>query len=627
MDLFRARTDETIDEGGKNLSAKEMKERQRVLTLLIAGVFAFLSIQLFNLQVVKGEYYRTLSTQNHLRITPIPAPRGDILDRNGKCLVTSKPAFSVFYWYLDETKAKDTLPRLAAILGMDLSELEKKVAKYSGRYFEPIPIAKDITETQYVAIAEDIPNLPGVFIEPQPIRYYPEGELLSPVLGYVGEITESQLSSPRWKGYKMGDIVGQEGIESYYQDFLRGKDGGYQVEVDYRGRPTGNVGPGIEPEPGKSLLLELDLDLQKATEEALRRALEASPKAKGASAVVLDVHTGGVLAMASVPGFDPNKLVRGITQAELNEKLEKGQWRFANMAIAGLYPPGSAFKIVTAIAALAEGKTDPSERIFDPGYHPVAPSLVCHKRSGHGWVNIEEALGVSCNVYFYEMGRRLGVDAIAKYASALGLGEKTGIDLYGENYGTVPTTQWKQKAYSEGRVVQPEFLLAEHMMAAMGQVFHLDTPIQMASVVQAIANDGVRMKPRLVGAILDPEGNLVQEFKPEVRGTLEVAPQVLTSVKSGMLKVTSEKDGTAYWCFYDLPYQVAGKTGTAQNPLGEDHAWFVGFAPYDQPQIAFAVVVEQGGSGSVVAAPVGRAIVEAYVSPKAVQPENVSSEQ
>ena len=612
-------TRDIFEERAQNLSQGELKKRKRTFTCIIAAVFVILAAQLFNLQVIQGERYRKLSQENYLRITPIPAPRGDILDRNGKTLVTSRPAFSVFYWYLDKEKAESTLPRLAGILGLDLGEIQKKVQQYSGRYFEPIPIAKDITPEQYTAIVEDAPDLPGVFIEPQPIRYYPEGELASPVLGYVGEITDSQLKSERYKDYKMGDIIGQQGLESYYEDVLRGKDGGYQVEVDYRGRPTGNVGPGIDPEPGKNVVLELDVDLQKAAEEALVKALKTSPKAKGAAAVVLDVKTGGVLVMASLPGFDPNKLVTGITQSELNQKIQSGQWRFANLATTGLYPPGSSFKIITAIAALAEGKVDPKEKIFDPGYHPMAPTLVCHKRGGHGYVDLEEALAVSCNVYFYEMGRRLGVDTLAKYAKLLGLGEKTGIDLYGENYGTVPSTEWKKKAYSENRVAQPEFLLSEHMMAAMGQVFHMDTPIQMASVVQAIANDGVRMKPRLARKIVDSQGNTVKEFAPEVSGTLGVSPDILETVKRGMLRVTSDKIGTAYWAFYDFPVKVAGKTGTAQNPLGEDHAWFVGFAPYDKPEIALAVVVDQGGSGSAVAAPVARAIFEAYFLSKSSQ--------
>jgi len=600
-----------IKERAHNLPPKTLEQRREVFLAIIIVVFSLLTIQLFNLQVVKGKRYRELSEQNYLRITPKPAPRGDIIDRNGKILVTSRPAFCVFYWYLDKDRADKTLPRLAKILGIDVSDIEKRLVQYAGRYFEPIPIAKDITPQQYTAIVEDSPNLPGVFIEPQPIRYYPEGELASPTLGYVGEITKSQLSDPRWENYKMGDIVGQEGLEAYYEDILRGKNGGYQVEVDNRGRPTGNVGPGIEPEPGKTLQLEIDLRIQKATEDALVQTLKQRPKAKGAAAVVLDVKTGGVLAIASVPGFDANRLVTGISQKELNEKIREGQWRFVNLAISGLYPPGSTFKVVTAIAALAEGKTTPSERIFDLGYHPMAPTLVCHERGGHGYVNLEEALKVSCNVYFYEMGRRLGVDALAKYACALGLGEKTGIDLFGESYGTVPSTAWKKKAYAEGRVSQPEVLLSEHMMAAMGQVFHLDTPLQMASVMQAIANDGVRMKPRLATRVLDSKGNVISEFEPKIAGVLEVAPEVLSVVKKGMLKVTSERKGTAYWAFHDLPIKVAGKTGTAQNPLGEDHAWFIGFAPYENPEIAVAVVVDQGGSGSAVAAPVARAIVEA----------------
>ncbi|MGI6618593.1 MAG: penicillin-binding protein 2 [Bacillota bacterium] len=597
-----------------NLPARELKRIRDFVLIVIITCFAIIIAQLFNLQIIQGEKYRALSENNYMRITPIPAPRGEVFDRNGEVLVTSRPAFTVFYWYLDESEAATTLPRLAEILGMDLAEVEEKVKRYEGRYFEPVPIARDIPPETYTKIVEDAPNLPGVFIDPQPIRYYPHYDLLSTTLGYVGEITQAQLDDPRWEGYKMGSIVGQQGLELHYEDILKGKNGGYQVEVDYRGRPTGNVGPGIEPQPGKSLQLEIDLELQKAVEDALKSTLEKNPDAQGASVVVLDVKTGGVLAIASVPGFDPNRLISGISAKDLNQKITSGEWRFANLATTGLYPPGSAFKIVTAVAALAEGKTDPDEEIFDPGYHPSAPTLVCHRRGGHGYVNLERALEVSCNTYFYEMGRRLGVDTLAEYCRALGLGMKTGIDLGGENYGTVPSTEWKAKAYGEGRVAQPEFLFSEHMMVAMGQAFHLYTPIQMASVTQAIANGGVRMRPRLVSKVLDSEHNVVEEFLPEVAGELNVDPGVFDIVKAGMLRVTNEPGGTAYWIFHDCPIKVCGKTGTAQNPLGDDHAWFVGFGPYENPEIALAVVVDQGGSGSGVAAPIARQIFDAYLA-------------
>lgn len=596
----------------QNLSPKDMKSRHDVSLLLILGVSVILLFQLFNLQIVSGERYRTLSEENYMRITPIQAPRGNITDRNGEILVTSRPSYSVYYWYLDKAKADETLPRLSIILDLNPEDVQKKIELYQGRYYEPVPIAKDITPEEYTAIVEDAPNLPGVFTEPEPIRYYPAGDLASTMLGYVAEITGTQLADPRYASYKIGNVVGQQGVEDYYQDVLRGTAGGYQVEVDYRGRPTGNVGPGTDPEPGHDLQLNLDSGLQKATEEALKKAMKEHPTAKSAIAVVLDVKTGGVLAMASVPGFDPNRLVTGISQAELTRLLETREWQFSNLATTGYYPPGSTYKIVTAIAALAEGKTTASEKFFDPGYHPSVKSLPCSKRDGHGAVNIVEALQVSCNTYFYEMGRRLGMDTMAKYARLLGLGEKTGVDLFYESYGTVPSSEWKRTAYAEGRVAEPEILYAENMMAAMGQVFHLDTPIQMASVVQAIANNGVRMRPQIANKVLDPQGNVIQEFAPEVISTLDVDASVLETVRRGMYSVTSLPGGTAYWTFYDLPVTVAGKTGTAENPLGENHAWFVGFGPFENPEIAMAVIVDRGGGGSAVAAPVARAIFDRY---------------
>ncbi len=598
---------------GQNLPWAEMKSRRDTFIVIFALVFALLIGQLVNLQVVQGENYRKISMENYTRITPIAAPRGNIIDKDGRILVTTRPSFSVYYWFLDADKANETLPRLCDILDIDLAKVEATVDKYSGRYFEPIPIARDISTDQYVAIVEDAPGLPGVFIESEPIRFYPNGSLASLVLGYASEITGEQLGDPGWDGYKMGDTVGQQGLERFYESTLRGNKGGYQVEVDHRGRPTGNVGPGIEPESGNDVHLNLDADLQEAAEEALKTALDSNLTAKAGIAIVLDAKTGGVLAMAQQPGFDANRLVAGISQKDFDDYISTGLWRFSNLAVTGLYPPGSVFKIVTAVAALAEGKVSPNETFYCPGYHPLVPSLPCHKAGGHGAVDMTEALAVSCNVYFYEMGRRLGVDSIAKYACAMGLGSTTGIDLLGEYYGTVPSSAWKASAYEEGRVAQPEFLYSEHMMAAMGQVFHLDTPMQMASVAQTLANGGVRMRPRLASHITNPAGDVVREFPPEVLGVLDVDESVLDTVKQGMIEVTSHINGTAYWAFYGLPMQVAGKTGTAENPTGQSHAWFVGFGPCDDPEIAVAVVIEQGGSGSGVAAPVARDIFDAYL--------------
>ncbi|HHY35017.1 MAG TPA: penicillin-binding protein 2 [Firmicutes bacterium] len=594
-----------------NLPARELDRRRKIAALVLFFLLAILVGQLFNLQVVKGEKFLELSKRNCLMITPIPAPRGEIVDRDGEVLVTSRPSYNVLYWYVNPSEAEQTLDRLAEILGMDPSVLQRRIRDYSGRYFEPILLVKDLSPEQCVKVAEHAPEIPGVFIDVQPVRYYPGGTLAAPVLGYVGEISSSQLKSERFKGYKIGDIVGQEGLESYYEPYLKGTPGGYQVEVDYRGRPTGNVGPGVPPEPGKTLVLEMSASLQRVCEEALTQVLQKKPKAKAGVAVVIDVKTGGILAMASVPGFDPNRLIQGISYRELTEVLSTGQWRFLNLAISGLYPPGSCFKVVTAVAALQEGAVTPGETFVCKGYHPMAPTLGCWQKQGHGRVNLEDALGQSCNVFFYELGRRLGTDTIAKYALQMGLGQKTGVDLFGEAMGTVPTSAWKEKAYSEGRVSEPELLLSEHMMVAMGQVFHMYTPLQMAIVAQTIANDGVRMKPRMVKAIVDADGRTVKEFPPEVAENMNLPAQVIDEVKRGMLKVT-QKGGTAYWSFYDFPVPVAGKTGTAENPLGETHAWFIGFAPYESPEIAVAVLIDQGGGGSEVAAPVARAIFQEY---------------
>ncbi|HHV78352.1 MAG TPA: penicillin-binding protein 2 [Firmicutes bacterium] len=593
------------------MTVEEIQKRLAVFLILLLVMTSILSLRLVGLQLVNGEKYEKLSVGNKLRVIPLQAPRGDILDRNLQPLASSRPAFSVSIMLLNPNDALESAKKLGAIIGKDPGELVRKVQEgLKLRPFDSVKVASDISPEIHTQIAEMLDELPGVVIEAEPIRYYPQGSLAAHVLGYVHEISQEQLSKPQFQSYKPGDLVGQFGLEASYESVLRGTNGGKQVEVDATGHPRSILGR-TEPIPGQTILTTIDSRIQKVAEEALteqmKRLRESPgrpfPNAKSGAVVVLDVRTGAVLALVSLPSFDPNEFARGISAAKFNEL--QSQNAFVDRAISLAYPPGSTFKMVTAVAALEEKKVAKDETVYDPGYHPAVPSLHCWGASGHGAVNLVRAIKESCNVFFYEMGRRLGLDAIAKYAARFGLGKQTGVDLYGEATGLLPTTSWKKSVYHE------DVLMAENMMAGMGQTFHLYTPIQLANYIATLAT-GVRHKPFLVQKVIAPDGKIVEEKVPVVEDNLgDIKPETLELVRKGMLEVT-KPGGTAAGVFAGLPIDVAGKTGTAENSLGDNHAWFVGYAPFQNPEIAVCVLIEQGGHGSSAAAPVARKIFEAY---------------
>lgn len=590
------------------MTGEELQKRVAVFLIIILAMTFVLGLRLVNLQLVQGARYEQLSLGNKLRVIPLVAPRGQIVDTSGQPLASSRPAFSVSIMLLNPADAMESARKLAPLLGKDPQEMVEKVKTgLKLRPFDPVKVASNISPEIHTRIAEMMDELPGVVIEAEPIRYYPQGSLASHVLGYVHEISQEQLSQPRFRDYRPGDIVGQFGLESYYEQVLRGKNGGKQVEVDAVGHPRSILGR-VEPVPGNTIVTTLDLRLQRAAEKALSdqlsklRETQGMRNARSGAVVVLDAQTGAVLALASLPSFDPNEFATGISASRYQE-LQK-QNAFLNRAISSAYPPGSTFKMVTAVAALEENKVTKDELIYDPGYHWAVPSLHCWTASGHGAVNLVKAIKESCNVFFYEMGRRLGLDLIAKYGAKFGLGKPTGVDLFGEAGGLLPTTEWKKRTFKQ------DVLMAENMMAGMGQTFHLYTPIQLANYIATIAT-GVRHRPYIVQRVVSPDGKVLEEKTPVVEGILDVSLETLEVVRRGMLEVT-KPGGTAAGVFAGFPIQVAGKTGTAENPHGDDHAWFVAYAPFDDPKVAICVLIEQGGHGSSAAAPVARAILEEY---------------
>lgn len=551
------------------------------------------------LQIYQGEYYAGLADGNRIRIVPSMAPRGTFYDRNGELLVTNRPGFSVSLLPLTAPISDDVIDRLSDLLKVPTDEIKTKIAGHSG--FNPIRIKTDVTPDIVSIIEEQKSQYPGVVIEVTPIRDYILKQEGAHTFGYVSEINDTELEKMKDEGYKSGDIIGKFGLEKVYDKELRGENGGQQVEVDVSGKPVQILGR-KEPVPGDDLELTIDINLQQAAEKAVDEQL-TQIGAHAAAAVVMNPQTGEILAMVSRPAFDPNLFAHGISSKDWNQLNNNPYHPMDNKTITGEYPPGSTFKIVTGTAALTEGVVTPDEQIFDSGHHWIIPKGNADGEA-LGWLNFRTALAHSDNVYFYEMGNRLGIDHLEKYARMFGLGAKTGIDLPYEATGLVANRRYKEKNFDDG-----EWYLSETFDAAIGQGFNLVTPLQAAMVMGEIAADGKRYKPHVVNRIIAPDGSVVKDFQPELLSQLDVPEEDIKLVQDGLHDVT--KYGTAASSFRGFTVDIAGKTGTAENSQGRDHGWFVAYGPFDNPNIVVAVIVENGGYGSQSAVPIGRKILEA----------------
>lgn len=551
------------------------------------------------LQIYQGEYYAGLADGNRIRIVPSMAPRGTFYDRNGELLVTNRPGFSVSLLPLTAPISDDVIDRLSDLLKVPTDEIKTKIAGHSG--FNPIRIKTDVTPDIVSIIEEQKSQYPGVVIEVTPIRDYILKQEGAHTFGYVSEINDTELEKMKDEGYKSGDIIGKFGLEKVYDKELRGENGGQQVEVDVSGKPVQILGR-KEPIPGDDLELTIDINLQQAAEKAVDEQL-TQIGAHAAAAVVMNPQTGEILAMVSRPAFDPNLFAHGISSKDWNQLNNDPYHPMDNKTITGEYPPGSTFKIVTGTAALTEGVVTPDEQIFDSGHHWIIPKGNADGEA-LGWLNFRTALAHSDNVYFYEMGNRLGIDRLEKYARMFGLGAKTGIDLPYEATGLVANRRYKEKNFDDG-----EWYLSETFDAAIGQGFNLVTPLQAAMVMGEIAADGKRYKPHVVNRIIAPDGSVVKDFQPELLSQLDVPEEDIKLVQDGLHDVT--KYGTAASSFRGFTVDIAGKTGTAENSQGRDHGWFVAYGPFDNPNIVVAVIVENGGYGSQSAVPIGRKILEA----------------
>jgi len=577
-------------------------------TMMVMAVFFALVARFWYLQIARGEHFRQLSENNRIRVLDVPPSRGIIFDRNGVMLVTSRPAFNLYVIPDDVQDWKVLKNRLSRMLEMEPDQLEQRYTDSRSGPLKPIPLKLDLSRDELGLLETYKYLLPGIYIEVSPQRNYPLGVVAPHTIGYLSEITQKQLKSGQYPQQRLGDMIGQWGLELQWQADLGGIKGGRYLEVDALGQ---EIRPLFtrDSATGNNVITTLDWKLQQAAQEAL--------KSRAGAVVALKPATGEVLALASAPPFDPTTFSRRLSAREWQALQNDPQKPLQNRFLQGQYPPGSTYKIVTALAALEEKVISPETTFFCNGALPFGNRVFhCWRKGGHGQVNLHKAIVQSCDVYFYQVGQRLGVDRLAHYAQLLGLGRATGISLAHEKKGLIPTSAWKLERFKTPW--QP----GETLSIAIGQGYDLVTPIQMAVLTAAVANGGTIYRPLLVKRLVSPQGTVIKEFQPVVASKAAWNPEALRLVRQGLSGVVNEPGGTGGAC--RLPgIQAAGKTGTAQViTLGKkvagvnsrDHAWFVAYAPVENPEIAVAVVVEHGGHGGEAAAPIARKLFEAHFS-------------
>ena len=565
-----------------------MINQKQILGAVISVVFVLLCLRLVQLQITEHGKYKKLAIENAAKTVPEPAPRGVIYDRYGKVLAENRPVFSVRVLpYVLSGKTPAEKERILGLLSKLLGgEIEFKVSAS-----EPIIVKDNIPLETAIQVEERKSELEGVVVSSHPVRLCPYGSVASHVLGYVGEIEKEELEILREKGYRMGDIIGKDGVEKNYDKLLRGTDGGKKIEVDVYGTPL-KILESMEPVVGADMKLTIDIELQQTAEKALG-------KQEGAI-VVVDPRSGEILALASYPNYDPNIFT---------DPLENWKWKqikeekhpFMNRALA-IYPPGSIFKVVTLAAALEEKRASPDEVINCRGYYRVLNRIAnCWLGGGHGPISVKEGLVWSCDVVFFELGRRLGPDILAQYAQKFGLGERTGIDLPQEKKGSIPTQSWKEKYLKE------PWYEGDSINYGIGQGFVQVTPLQMALVYAAIASGNI-YRPYVVAEIKDRSGEILYKGNKEIVGHAPLSQEHLELIRTALREVVKRGTGVAARV-QGLP--AAGKTGTAENP-GKAHAWFICYAPYDDPEILITAFVAHGEHGDRASAYAARDILTWY---------------
>lgn len=597
-----------------------MEDRNRITrlhTLLVVCLvlFAVLLGRMVYLQLWRGDYYAKQSDGNRLRQSRILAPRGIIYDSEGKELVNNLPGYAVVLQKQSSYKP-ETLQRLSNLLQMPVEEINAKI-KASENFYEPIMLKNNLDQQMVTKIEEQRRYMPEVMLSVQPIRNYPYHELAVHALGYVGEVSAYEIEKGLFKNITQGSLVGKAGLEKTYDKYLRGEDGAFMEEVDVAGNVVKHY-DSVQPIPGKNLKLTIDYELQKELEAftdkhlAFLRSSGIAPGARAAAVVAIDPRNGAVRAMVSRPGYDPNWFVHGISSKNWNSINNDPNYPMNNKVITGEYPPGSTFKIVTGSAAFELKKVGLDEPIFDGGFHPMVPTMGNAGGEVLGWLTFIKALAMSDNVYFYELGYRVGIDNIEKYAHIFGFGERTGIDLEGDSKGLVASKKVKREIWDE------DWRLGDTFNAAIGQGFNLTTPIQLSVMLSIVANGGTKYQPYLVDSIINSDGSLFEKPKRAEGKHIDVSQQTIDYIRMGM-SATTQEGGTASY-FAGLPKPIAGKTGTAENSHGRDHGLFVAYGPVDDPELVVVCIVEQGGFGSIAAGPIVYKAFEEFFQEKGYMP-------
>lgn len=597
-----------------------MEDRNRITrlhTLLVVCLvlFAVLLGRMVYLQLWRGDYYAKQSDGNRLRQSRILAPRGIIYDSEGKELVNNLPGYAVVLQKQSSYKP-ETLQRLSNLLQMPVEEINAKI-KASENFYEPIMLKNNLDQQMVTKIEEQRRYMPEVMLSVQPIRNYPYHELAVHALGYVGEVSSYEIEQGLFKNISQGSLVGKGGLEKSYDKYLRGEDGAFMEEVDVAGNVVKHY-DSVQPVPGKNLKLTIDYELQKELETftdkhlAFLRSSGIAPGARAAAVVAIDPRNGAVRAMVSRPVYDPNWFVHGISSKNWNSINNDPNYPMNNKVISGEYPPGSTFKIVTGSAAFELKKVGLNEPIFDGGFHPMVPTMGNAGGEVLGWLTFIKALAMSDNVYFYELGYRVGIDNIEKYAHIFGFGERTGIDLEGESKGLVASKKVKREIWDE------DWRLGDTFNAAIGQGFNLTTPIQLSVMLSIVANGGTKYQPYLVDSIINSDGSLFEKPKRAEGKHIDVSQQTIDYIRMGM-SATTQEGGTASY-FAGLSKPIAGKTGTAENSHGRDHGLFVAYGPVDDPELVVVCIVEQGGFGSVAAGPIVYKAFEEFFQEKGYMP-------
>jgi penicillin-binding protein 2 len=628
-DAARSSDDKTVISHINQGELDLYRRRAMYSSAVLIFFFATLAARLWYLQILQGDQYAKLAQNNRVRTVDIAAPRGNILDRKGREIVTNKPSFNVV-WVREKNRIDEELiKKVAAILAVDPSDLLARIRKMAGTPGHiPIRLAENIEWDKVAYIENNRMDMPGIKIEVVPQRVYHYGNLASHMIGYLAEISKEDLTDAETDIYRPGDMTGKMGLERLREKDLRGEKGREYMEVNSLGFEQRNL-KGLEPLPGSDIQLTLDVDLQQAAEKIMM------DENKSGAVVAVEVNTGRLLLVASSPVLDLSKFLGGISSKNWKEMLDNPHHPLINKTVQGQYPPASTYKIVTALAGLAEGIITPDSTVYCPGsYRFGNRSYRCWKyKGGHGTVNLKRALSESCDVYFYHLGQRLGVNRLANYASHLGLGKKTGVEIEHEKSGLIPTSEWKLKRY--GKPWQD----GETLSVAIGQGFNLVTPLQLAMMTAAVANGGRLYKPSIIETVRDPDGHIVERFKATELDHFTGQERALHLLKEGLIEAVNGRRGTSTKARLN-GITVAGKTGTAQvvrikqyKHLKEenipykyrDHAWFTCFAPAENPEIAVTVLVEHGLHGGSAAAPIAKAVLEKYFADRLPKPEDAGA--